>query len=309
MFENNQIIYLSLFCIILYLVCDKNIERMSEVSTDAKIKGFINTIYKADVQAIRNLSDIAQKLQGKNGKDVILPGNFTIEGSLKVGKDTTVSGITRLNKDLNVTGNSTVSGSSRVSGSSTVSRNSTVGGCTVKGALTVGGSSTVNGNSTIKGDTYTNTRLLTNKVRYIQVGNTKSDMRRQDNTHVWHPSWAITLLTAYDENGTLVSNGKPVKRLAGTPQTRWGAPSVITNNKIDDAEAGTYHNMKGQSLLEIDLGREYYIKNIVLICRWWKPFTEHQHGTHIQTFNQARKSINLVHFGNSWNDLTKHIEF
>ena len=81
MFENTKFLYIGFFCIILYLVCDKNIEKMSEVSTDAKIKGFITAIYKADIQAIRNLSDIAQKLQGKNGKDVILPGNFRIEGN------------------------------------------------------------------------------------------------------------------------------------------------------------------------------------------------------------------------------------
>jgi hypothetical protein len=126
---------------------------------------------------------------------------------------------------------------------------------------------------------------------------------------VWNKDWSISLLTAYDENGNLVSNGKSVKRLAGTPQPGWGAPSVITNNKIDHGSQSTYHNMIGQALLEIDLGQEYYIKNIVLICRWFGEGAERQNGTHIETFNQARKSINIVHLGNSWNDLTKHIEF
>jgi len=49
MFENTKILYIGFFCIILYLVCDKNIEKMTEVSTDAKIKGFITAIYKADI--------------------------------------------------------------------------------------------------------------------------------------------------------------------------------------------------------------------------------------------------------------------
>jgi len=45
---------------------------------DDKIKKLINSIYKAYVQAIRNLADISVKLQDNKG--VTLPGDLTIEG-------------------------------------------------------------------------------------------------------------------------------------------------------------------------------------------------------------------------------------
>jgi len=47
---------------------------------DDKIKKLINSIYKAYVQAIRNLADISVKLQDNKG--VTLPGDLTIEGKL-----------------------------------------------------------------------------------------------------------------------------------------------------------------------------------------------------------------------------------
>jgi len=283
MVEHNKIIYFSLFCIILYLVCDKNIERMSEVSTDDKIRELINTIYKADVQSIRNLSDIALKLQGTNGKDLVLPGNFTIEGSLKVGKDTIVSGKTRLNNDLTVSGSSTVSKNSTVSGNSTVNGTSTLGS-----SLTV---------------------ISSNKTRYIQIGNNRFGITGGH----WDRYWSISEVQAFDKNGTDIALRKPVKQLKGVglDQNRF-PPSCITNGIIRGYENNQYFHGGGsneQTLLEIDLGAEYYIKNIVITARWNGGITERQNGTHIETFNAARQSINFVQTGQWWNDLTKHINF
>ena len=89
-------------------------------------------------------------------------------------------------------------------------------------------------------------------------------------------------------------------------------PDTITDGKIRTNLAYEYYHGGGNdepSLLEIDLGKEYYIKNIVLTSRWSGEHSESQNGTHIETFNSKRESINLVHLGSSWRDLTKHIEF
>jgi len=310
MVEHNKIIYFSLFCIILYLVCDKNIERMSEVSTDDKIRELINTIYKADVQSIRNLSDIALKLQGTNGKDLVLPGNFTIEGSLKVGKDTIVSGKTRLNNDLTVSGSSTVSKNSTVSGNSTVNGTSTLGSSlTVSGNSTVSGDSVIKGNSMISKNMTVDGHISSNKTRYIQIGNNRFGITGGH----WDRYWSISEVQAFDKNGTDIALRKPVKQLKGVglDQNRF-PPSCITNGIIRGYENNQYFHGGGsneQTLLEIDLGAEYYIKNIVITARWNGGITERQNGTHIETFNAARQSINFVQTGQWWNDLTKHINF
>uniref|UniRef100_A0A6C0ISM0 Uncharacterized protein n=1 Tax=viral metagenome TaxID=1070528 RepID=A0A6C0ISM0_9ZZZZ len=54
----------------------KNIEKMANTD-DTKIKDQITSIYKVDIQAIRNLSDISKKLQEKGLR---VPGDLTIEG-------------------------------------------------------------------------------------------------------------------------------------------------------------------------------------------------------------------------------------
>ena len=289
---------------------------MTEVSTDAKIKELINTIYKTDVQAIRNLSDIAQKLQGEGGKDLILPGNFTIEGSLKVGKDTIVSGKTRLNNDLTVSGNSTVSKNSTVSGNSTVTGTSTLGS-----SLTVRGNSTVSGNSVIKGNSMVSKNMTvdgyisSNKTRYIQIGNNHwgNSARLSWSSHVNPRYWAISEVQAFDKNGKDIALRKNVKQLKGVAYGNGSyPPSAITNGIIRGANPGQYFHGGGNSeetLLEIDLGAEYYIKNIVITARWNGSLTERQNGTHIETFNSAKQSLNFVQTGQWWNDLTKHIEF
>jgi hypothetical protein len=61
----------------------KNIEKMSNTD-DAKIKELITSIYKVDIQAIRNLSDISKKLQ-QGG--ITIPGDITIEGNINLKKD------------------------------------------------------------------------------------------------------------------------------------------------------------------------------------------------------------------------------
>ena len=52
-------------------------EKMTNVSND--INAAISRIYKADVEAIRNLADLSKKIQDKNGLTVA--GNLTVQGS------------------------------------------------------------------------------------------------------------------------------------------------------------------------------------------------------------------------------------
>jgi len=144
-----------------------------------------------------------------------------------------------------------------------------------------------------------------NKTRYIQVGNTKATTAFGSKS--WHREWSISALEAFDENGNNVSIKKKVIIKSGIPHRDWKDPNKITNNIIGNKNNSTYHNTSGRSLLEIDLGKEYYIKNIILTSRLDK--SERQNGTHVETFNADRQSMNIVRLGNSWNSYTKHIEF
>lgn len=90
-------------CSCLYIsLCKKNKEKMTNTSNNiTAIKKVVNEVYQADIQAIRNLSVIAKKLQsgGKNGT-LTIPGNVRIEGGLKVG------GTANISKNLKVGKNS-----------------------------------------------------------------------------------------------------------------------------------------------------------------------------------------------------------
>ena len=60
-----DLIYIVFFVYLFCLVRSKNKEKMTSVSSKDDIKKMINEVYRADVEAIRNLSDIADQLQGK----------------------------------------------------------------------------------------------------------------------------------------------------------------------------------------------------------------------------------------------------
>ena len=75
-------------------VLQRNINRIKTVEKFATspedIKKHISQVYKVDIEAIRNLSDIADRLQGKGkykNKKIVLPGNLEIRDSLTVGRN------------------------------------------------------------------------------------------------------------------------------------------------------------------------------------------------------------------------------
>ena len=115
MFSKKDIIILILLVFIycIYLKQNNKIEKMTNANTvnEQTITTLIKKIYKTDIEAIRNLADIADKLQGKGkykNKEIVLPGNLTIQGNLKVNKNSTTVGSITGN---GITGNS-ITGSS-----------------------------------------------------------------------------------------------------------------------------------------------------------------------------------------------------
>ena len=93
-----SIILVILIVLIFYLFwCKDNKEPMADVSVD--IKEAIKQVYLADVEAIRNLSEVATKLQ-KEG--LTIPGNLTVTGTIKSQSlDSLNSKIDSVNSSLN----------------------------------------------------------------------------------------------------------------------------------------------------------------------------------------------------------------
>ena len=132
---NDNIIYLMIIAIV-YLMyqnsCYNTIEKFAENSQNIseQIKEQIEKIYKADVQAIRNLSDISKKLQVGS---LTIPGNLTIEGDINMKGGKSIKSTGQLNivpgkelyllpktgtvlaKEMGSTGNILISGKADVS--------------------------------------------------------------------------------------------------------------------------------------------------------------------------------------------------
>ena len=101
MFCNKDYIYLSLFLILFVMYfkpssVKKDIKKIKENMTDTSqdIKNAVAEVYQVDIQAIRNLAEVAEKLQGDG---LTLPGNLKVEGTLTVDKKLTVNDDTDLN--------------------------------------------------------------------------------------------------------------------------------------------------------------------------------------------------------------------
>ena len=98
--EPRDYIVIILVCAFIYLKyensCNKNnIEKMTDTKDiPSQITEQINKIYKADIQAIRNLADVSKKLQDKG---LTIPGDLTVEGKfnyLPTGSIIAFNGIT-----------------------------------------------------------------------------------------------------------------------------------------------------------------------------------------------------------------------
>ena len=76
----NLIIYVIIFGLFFHQYWGKQLEPMAELDISPQIKEAVKQQYVADVEAIRNLSEIATKLQ-KEG--LTIPGNLTVAGQIK----------------------------------------------------------------------------------------------------------------------------------------------------------------------------------------------------------------------------------
>ena len=88
---NRTLIFLTLFIILCIYTCySNNIETFAvDASTKEEIKKAVNETFVADVDAIRNLSEVAIKLQAGG---LILPGDGNVKGNLNVDGITTIQG-------------------------------------------------------------------------------------------------------------------------------------------------------------------------------------------------------------------------
>jgi len=101
---NNNLIFILIFVLFAYLLFQinniKNSEEFINLTDTSKmtieIINQLNNIYDADIQAIRNLSLIASKLN--SGNNTTIPGDITISGKLNVSA-------VNINNDLNISGN------------------------------------------------------------------------------------------------------------------------------------------------------------------------------------------------------------
>ena len=85
--KNELIFLIILVVVVAYVFALYKIESMADVSTQLtldQVKDLIKQVYIADVEAIRNLSNVATQLQAGS---LTIPGNLTIGGELNI-KDT-----------------------------------------------------------------------------------------------------------------------------------------------------------------------------------------------------------------------------
>lgn len=106
--KKNEIVLIFFgFCLLYFYLTKK------ESMSNSDIKNMVNEIYKADVESIRNLSNLAKDLT-KNGK-LIIQGGLEILGPVKISNDLTVGnqitlksngelrgiGFTKINNNIN----------------------------------------------------------------------------------------------------------------------------------------------------------------------------------------------------------------
>ena len=84
-FTKKDLIYFIAFCLIIIFINTKT-EKMSNTDITKKIQ----EVYKIDVNAIRNLSKLANDLTN-NGK-LVVPGGLEIAGNVTINKELTVKG-------------------------------------------------------------------------------------------------------------------------------------------------------------------------------------------------------------------------
>ena len=147
-----------------------------------------------------------------------------------------------------------------------------------------------------------------NKARYIKVGNTNSPF--------WRAYWSLIELEAYDTSGKNVAKNKTVTRLKGTAYNTTLVHQNITNgvvfkdNSFSDNIVYGYNGGADQQQLQIDLGKEYYLNQIVVYGRHKgsKDVEARLDGTEIELLNSNKVITRTIRTG-MWNDGTYSKEY
>jgi hypothetical protein len=273
--------------------------------TTSDIKTAINEVYKADVEAIRNLSNIATELKNTNG--LTIAGDTFVKGRIYCkGGDAGGGGDTHfpyINGDNFIRGHTNHDGDFRANQSLTVAGNSQV-----KGNSQVNGNLTVNSNinsGTINSDTITCNKLnkKENLARYIRIGN---------NTDLRHDFWTLIKAQVYDSDGNNIALNKPVSILQGSAFSSKSPASNITNNTIcygnnknmsDNWELG-YHGSTGINVIQIDLGANNYISQIELYNRIHNDGYR-MNGTTIELYDESNVRNRIIYTGIWWGQYSK----
>jgi len=124
--NNNYILILIslLFLLFCYQTYQINCLKKEHFDSASDIKDAVKAVYKADIEAIRNLSSIASSLS--SGNALTLPANITIPGTLNT------KGAVTFDSTLNTTGAVTFTGNSTVAGDLTIkSGNLIIGNWTI----------------------------------------------------------------------------------------------------------------------------------------------------------------------------------
>jgi microcystin-dependent protein len=100
MFDIKDIIFVILVIVVIYLLYKtKNVEKFDTVSDVNKV---INDFFKADINFIRNLGNLSDKMM-IDSSPIILPNNITVADKLRVGGNLLINGAVRFTaKNTNI---------------------------------------------------------------------------------------------------------------------------------------------------------------------------------------------------------------
>ncbi len=355
---------------------DKTNENFAETTTaitSDQVKQMIREIYLADIDAIRNLSNVATKLSTGG---YTAPGNFTVSGthtsnslstkSLSVSQngrkiDCGVESDNTAYIDFNSLTNGTNDRDARITatgGTAGTNEKATLninaGLITVNNTFSVKNTSgnvlsvnagttdqdklqvfkntngvapylyynkdggfgvwtgstspwklEENGNLSVQGNISTNGIVYQkrNKARYIKVGNA-IDTKLQEGY------WTLIELQAYDHAGNNVALNKTVTLVSGTAYSN-SLVSKITdgnifsggsnlssgnNNNSDNSDQG-FHGNTGSNVIQIDLGSEIDLAEIVLFNRWNENYDSRMDGTTIELIGADGVRNRIIYTG------------
>ena len=224
---NNTLIFIIIFFLLgMYIYYTDYIEGFAvDTATNDAIKKAVNDIYLTDVDAIRNLSEVATKLQ-KDG--LTLPGDFTVRGKINVNnnailkKSLTVDGATSLKNTLTVDGATILKGVN-INGDTNINGNTNINGITtIKGAggiFNIEGSAVTGIGSNGYMQFFPRTQAQGRKGYIGFSGNesTNLELRNEDNGSVIISTINKTDALTIDKDGIIKTNDTILRMMSGIP--------------------------------------------------------------------------------------------